>query len=125
MSILVLGKPASELAGSESQVGAQVLGAALSMAAVRQLSRAVGSLFMGQVELDQDALKVGFPIGEKAFVELQRRSKAEPGENVMEVRLEWLIMQRMYMEFVSGDHGQGSADVYRRWRLPLDRDNLD
>jgi hypothetical protein len=117
LSILMLGKPASELAGSEGQVGAQMLGAALAMAAGRQFSRAVGSSFMGQVELDQDALKVGFPIGEKAFIELQRRSKAEPNENVMEVRLEWLIMQKMYMEFVSGDHGQGSADLYRRWRF--------
>jgi hypothetical protein len=117
LSILMLGKPASELAGSEGQVGAQMLGAALAMAAGRQFSRAVGSSFMGQVELDQDALKVGFPLGEKLFLELQRRSLAEADENVRELRLEWLIMQRMYFEFVSGDRGQGSADLYRRWRF--------
>jgi autotransporter translocation and assembly factor TamB len=115
LSILLFGKPASELGDSEGQAGGSQLGAALSMAAGSQLNSALGSTFNGQVEFDGGALKVGIPLSDKYFLTIERNAAAEDDDNIMSVSLEWLISRQMYAEMVTGDKGQSSADLYMRW----------
>lgn len=115
ISILVMGKPASELTESEGQAGAGMLMAAASMAAGQALGGA--SSFLSNVELDEEAVKVGIPLTDKTFLSFERANNAEEDENVFSVSLEWLINRRMYAEMVTGDRGQSSGDVYMRWRF--------
>ncbi len=117
ISIILFGKPASELGDNEGQTGGSQLGAALAMAAGSSVSKALGSSFGGQVEFDQDALKVGIPLSDKSFLSLERHANAEDDENVFAVALELLISRQMYAEMVTGDRGQSSADLYMRWRF--------
>ena len=117
LSILLFGKPASELGDSEGQAGGSQLGAALQMAAGSQINSALGSTFNGQVEFDGGALKVGIPLSDKYFLTIERNAAAEDDENFMSVSLEWLISRQMYAEMVTGDQGQSSADLYMRWRF--------
>ena len=117
LSILLFGKPTSELGDTEGQAGGSQLGAALSMAAGSQLNSALGSTFNGQVEFDGGALKVGIPLSDKYFLTIERNTAAEDDDNIMSVSLEWLISRQMYAEMVTGDKGQSSADLYMRWRF--------
>jgi len=117
LSILLFGKPASELGDSEGQAGGSQLSAALQMAAGSQINSALGATFNGQVEFDGGALKVGIPLSNKHFLTIERNAAAEDDENLMSVSLEWLISRQMYAEMVTGDKGQSSADLYMRWRF--------
>lgn len=115
VSILIMGKPASELTESEGQAGAGMLLAAASMAAGQALGGA--SSFLSNVELDEEAVRVGVPLTDKTFLAFERANNAEEDENVFSVSLEWIINRRMYAEMITGDRGQSSADVYMRWRF--------
>lgn len=115
ISILVMGKPASELTESEGQAGAGMLMAAASMAAGSAFKGA--SSVLSNVELDEEAVRVGFPLTEKTFLSFERANNAEEDENIFSVSLEWLINRRMYAEMVTGDRGQSSGDIYMRWRF--------
>ncbi len=117
LSILLFGKPASELGDSEGQSGGSQLSAALAMAAGSQVNRALGSTLGGKIEFDQGAVKAGVPVGDKLFLSIERHSNVEEDENVLAVALEWLITRQMYAEVVTGDAGQSSGDLYMRWRF--------
>jgi hypothetical protein len=117
VSILLFGKPASELAESEGQAGAAMLTSALAMAAGNSVSRAFGASFLRQVEFDGEAVRVGLPLSDKTLLSLERHMTTDDEDNVFAVSLEWLITRRMYAEMVTGDKGQSSADVYMRWRF--------
>ena len=117
LSILLFGKPASELGDSEGQSGGSQLSAALQMAAGSSVNRALGSTLGGQVEFDQGAVKFGIPVNDKTFVSIERNANAEEDENVMSISLERLISRQAYAEMVTGDAGQSSADLYMRWRF--------
>ena len=117
ISILLFGKPASELGDSEGQSGGSQLGAALQMAAGSSVNRALGSSLGGQVEFDQGAVKAGVPINDKLFLSVERNANAEIDENIFSVAIEYLISRQSYAELVTGDAGQSSADLYIRWRF--------
>ncbi len=117
LSILLFGKPASELGDSEGQSGGSQLGAALAMAAGSQVNQALGSTLGGQIEFDQGAVKAGVPLSDKWFLSIERHSNVDEDENVFAVALEWLITRQMYAEVVTGDAGQSSGDLYMRWRF--------
>lgn len=117
LSILLFGKPASELTDSEGQSGAQMLGSALSMVAGSSINRVLGSTFRGQIEMDGDAFRVGSPLGDRLFLSLEVRGTSEVNENPALVKLEWLISRRLYAEMATGGVGMNAADVYWRWRF--------
>ncbi len=120
LSILVVGKPVSELTDSEGQSSAALLASAGSMlagAAGSSMSRALGASLLSQVEFDGEAVRVGVPLSDRSFLSFERTTAAEEGENVNSVSLEWLITRRVYAEMITGDRGQSSADVYMRWRF--------
>ncbi|MBL8618840.1 MAG: translocation/assembly module TamB domain-containing protein [Deltaproteobacteria bacterium] len=117
ISILLFGKPASELADSEGQAGAGMLASALAMAAGNSISGALGSNFLRQIEFDGEAVRVGLPLSDKTLLSLERHNTTDDEDNIFAVSLEWLITRRMYAEMVTGDKGQSSADVYMRWRF--------
>jgi hypothetical protein len=116
MSILLFGKPASELSDSEGQSGAAMLGTALSMVARSSLNKAFGSSFRAELAFEDDAFRVGFPIRDRFFASVEIPQVVEEDDATIEVTLEWLISRRMYAELMGGDAGT-SADMYWRWRF--------
>lgn len=120
LSILILGKPLSDLTENESQVGLTTL---FSLAG-NQLSRVVGSsLRGGQFEFDEGTFKAGWPVpgADRLFLGAEWRASAETTstteENRFSVNLQWLITRRLYAEMVTGDAGVSDASLYWRWRF--------
>jgi len=116
ISLLLFGKPASEMADTEGEAGAALMGAALS-SVTGQVSQAFESSVVGSLELEDGAVQVGMPLSEKLYLTYAIKTNADEDENVNQASLEWLIQRRMYAEFVTGDAGQSSADLYWRWRF--------
>lgn len=118
MSLLLFGKPTSEMSDSEGQAGAAILGAALS-SVTGQVERLVGLDTLDQFEIDPSAgaVRVGKALSDTLFLSLQLSPSAEDNENRTQATVEWLIQRRLYAEFVTGDRGQSSADLYWRWRF--------
>ena len=117
VSLLLMGKPASEMADSEGESNSQLMSAALQ-SMTGQVTRAVGGGFLGNLEVDSGAVRVGVPLSEKLFLSYQVDVNAEQGEeNRNQANLEWMIQRRMYAEFMAGDASQSSADLYWRWRF--------
>ena len=114
--LLLFGKPASEMSQGESGAGSLLFTTAIASLS-GQVSRAVGSgALVDEFDWDPDSgWRVGKAINESLFVGLERNSNAEDDENFTQVTLEWLITRRMYAEFMTGDMGQSSADLYWRW----------
>lgn len=118
MSLLLFGKPTSDMSDSEGQAGAAILGAALS-SVTGQVERLVGLNTLDQFEIDPSAgaVRVGKALSDTLFLSLQLAPAAEDTENRTQATVEWLIQRRLYAEFVTGDRGQSSADLYWRWRF--------
>ena len=116
VTLLLLGKPSQELAGSESQTGAVLIQAGLT-----SMSGAVGDALGGSVvdNVDWDPtegmFRVGKTLSDTMFLSYMRNYWAEEGENINEVTLEWLLLQRVYGEFVTGDANNTQATLYYRW----------
>lgn len=116
MSILLFGKPASELSDSEGQAGGEMLGAALGMMARSSINQALGGAFKGDLSFDEDSFRVGTPLGDRLFASIELMQASEESAGGYQVTLEWLISRRMYAELAGGDVGN-SADLYWRWRF--------
>ncbi len=116
VTLLLLGKPSQELAGSESQTGAVLIQAGLT-----SMSGAVGDALGGSVvdNVDWDPtegmFRVGKTLSDTMFLSYMRNYWADEGENINEVTLEWLLLQRVYGEFVTGDANNTQATLYYRW----------
>lgn len=78
-----------------------------------------GGHVVDMVELDTESVKLGRSFGDDVFVTLERRAAAavDEGENLTEVTVDWTITRRWNAEFVTGDQGTSSADLYRTWRF--------
>ena len=59
--------------------------------------------------------RVGKTLSDTMFLSYMKRYGAEEGENNNEVTLEWLVLKRVYVEFVTGDANNTEANVYYRW----------
>ena len=116
MAILLLGKPTSEMSSTDGDMGGSLLSAAVGSVA-SNLSKTVSSAFLGQIEIDSDSFKMGFPVGRDIFGTVELRSTEDDDENSLEVTLEWLLSRRLSAELVTGDAAQTSADIYYRWRF--------
>jgi translocation and assembly module TamB len=116
MAILLLGKPTSEMSSTDGDMGSSLLSAAVGSVA-SNLSKTVSSSFLGQIEIDADSFKMGFPVGRDIFGTVELRSTEDDDENSIEVTLEWLLSRRLSAELVTGDAAQTSADIYYRWRF--------
>ncbi len=116
MSILLFGKPASELSDSEGQAGGDMLAAAVGMMARSSLNQALGGTFKADLSFDEDSFKVGTPLGDRLFASLELIRDTEEATSGYQVTLEWLITRRMYAELAGGDVGN-SADLFWRWRF--------
>ncbi len=124
VSILVLGKPISDLSGEEGQSQGDLLSMAAG-ALMGELERSLGGSLFDMVEIDASdsggigAIRVGYSIGNNVFliIALQPEADAEAGENVTEATVEWSINRKWLVEFVTGDAGASSTDLYRSWRF--------
>ena len=117
LSLILLGKPAKEMADAESQSSSLLLTAGL-----KTMSGAVGdALGSGQV-LDQidwdptaDLFEIGKSLNDTMFLSYSKVNEPDEGENENEITLEWLILKRVYAEFITGDANNSQVSVYYRW----------
>lgn len=118
VTLLLFGKPASEMADSEGQAGAQLVAASLS-ALSGQLERAVGTSVFDELEIDPaGAIRIGWALSDRAFLRVESRSTtSEVEDNRFEVTLEYLISRRLYAELTTGDRAASSGRIYWRWRF--------
>ena len=116
VTLLLLGKPSQDLANAESQTAATLIQAGLT-----SMSGAVGDAFGGTVvdNLDWDPtegmFRVGKTLSDTMFLSYMHNYWAEEGENINELTLEWLVLQRIYGEMVTGDANNTQATLYYRW----------
>ena len=116
VTLLLLGKPSQDLANSESQTSGALIQAGLS-----SMGGAVGDVLSGSVvdNVDWDPtesmFRVGKTLSDTMFLSYMMNYGAEEGENMNEVTLEWLLLQRVYGEFVTGDANNTEANLYYRW----------
>ena len=116
VTLMLLGKPSQELANSESQTSGALIQAGLS-----SMGGAVGDVLSGSVvdNVDWDPtesmFRVGKTLSDTMFLSYMKNYGAEEGENTNEVTLEWLLLQRVYGEFITGDANNTEATVYYRW----------
>ncbi len=116
VTLMLLGKPSQELANSESQTSGALIQAGLS-----SMGGAVGDVLSGSVvdNVDWDPtesmFRVGKTLSDTMFLSYMMRYGAEEGENINEVTLEWLLLKRVYGEFITGDANNTEANVYYRW----------
>jgi hypothetical protein len=125
-SILLLGMPASELSQSQGGSGMSLVNAAVSMMGQAAADAGVmGTLDMLEVEGSSDSesgasissIRAGRALSEKLFLIVGLDFDAEEQENTTEATIEWLISRQIFAEFVTGDAGESSVDVYTRWRF--------
>jgi hypothetical protein len=118
MSMLLFGKPTSAMSETEGESGSGVLSAALSTVG-GQAARASGAAFLQNVAVDpgSGSVKVGFPLSEKVYLSIERLKPESDTDNTTQAALEWLLARRSYAEFITGDKGKSSSDLYWRWRF--------
>jgi autotransporter translocation and assembly factor TamB len=118
LSLILFGKPTSDLAESEGQGGGLLLSAALASIG-GTVSRALGGAIVDELDWDpsQGSLRVGKSLGEKLFLTFEKDGTAENDENLNQLTVEWLILNRMYAEFLTGDADVSGAHLYYRWRF--------
>ena len=116
MSLILFGKPVSELTESEGDGGSALLSSALS-SVTSSIGGAIGGNMVDEVELNptEGSFKIGKSLSEKLYLVYQKNMQAQEGENFNEFSLEWLIQSRLYAEFIAGDAMVSSADIYYRW----------
>ena len=116
ITLILLGKPSQELAQSESQTAAVLIQTGLTT-----MGGAVGDAFGGTMvdNVDWDPtegmFRVGKTLSDTLYLSYMRNYWAEEGENENEITLEWLLLQKVYGEFVTGDANNTHATVYYRW----------
>jgi hypothetical protein len=119
VSILLMGAPLSELDGNGGTPGGALFGAALGAVVGELESQGSGTHLVDMVELDSESVKLGRAFGDDIFVTLEREPGAEvdEGENITEITVDWTITRAWNAEFVTGDQGASSADLYWTWRF--------
>lgn len=120
MSLILFGKPVSELTESEGEGNSALLSTALSSVSSSiggSLGSALGGSMVDEVDLNpvEGSFRIGKSISEKLYLVYQKNLQAQEGENLNEFSLEWLIQSRLYAEFIAGDAMVSSADLYYRW----------
>ncbi|NOY24905.1 MAG: hypothetical protein GXP62_03445, partial [Oligoflexia bacterium] len=116
VTLLLFGKPASEMGDTEGAAGAQVVAATLS-ALTGSVEQALGASVFDELEIDPSAVRVGWALSDRLFLRLQRRFEDNGTDNQTQVTLEYLISRRLYAEFTTGDRAVSSASLYWRWRF--------
>ena len=120
-SILLLGMPTSELSQSQGGAGGGLLSAALAMMTQQAADAGMmGNLDLLEVETSDSGLggiRAGRALSDKLFLIVGLDFSPEENENTTEATVEWLISRQIFAEFVTGDAGESSADVYARWRF--------
>ena len=116
LSLILLGKPAREMADSESQTSSLLLTAGL-----KAMGGVVGGALGGQVvdEIDwdpsEDMFQIGKSLNDSMFLSYTKVKEPDEGENQNQITLEWLILNRVYMEFITGDANNSEVTLYYRW----------
>ena len=116
LSLILLGKPAREMADSESQTSSVLLTAGL-----KTMGGMVGGAIGGNVvdEIDWDPsegmFQIGKSVNDSMFLSYTQVKEPDDGGNENEITLEWLILNRIYMEFITGDANNSQVTLYYRW----------
>jgi hypothetical protein len=122
VSILVLGRPLSELSREEGQSNAGLLAIA-SAAVMGEIERSLGGAVFDLFEIETSdsgglgAVRMGHSLGDRFFILLALKAEADPGENLTEAIIDWNLGRSWSLQIVTGDAGASSADIYRLWRF--------
>ncbi|MFH1468963.1 MAG: translocation/assembly module TamB domain-containing protein [Pseudomonadota bacterium] len=114
MAILLFGSPLSDLSANQGQARESAITAATSLLLGEIERRGAGSRLVDMVELGGGVYKAGRAVGDDLFVTLAVKPEArvDEGENITEVTVDWTITRAWSAEFVTGDQGKGSADLF-------------
>ena len=117
LTLMLLGKPTQDMANAESQTASVLI-----QAGMKTMTGMVGDALGGTVvdEVDWDptdggVFRVGKTLSDTMFLSYVRNNSAQAGDNQNELTLEWLILQRIYGEFITGDANNTKATLYYRW----------
>lgn len=117
LTLMLLGKPTQDMANAESQTASVLI-----QAGMKTMTGMVGDALGGTVvdEVDWDptdggVFRVGKTLNDTMFLSYVRNNSAQAGDNQNELTLEWLILQRIYGEFITGDANNTKATLYYRW----------
>lgn len=116
LSLILLGKPAREMADSESQTSSLLLTAGLkTMGGV--VGDALGGHVVDEIDWDpsEDMFQIGKSLNDTMFLSYTKIKEPDEGENQNQITLEWLILNRVYMEFITGDANNSQVTLYYRW----------
>ncbi len=118
-AILVLGRPMSELSGGEGESNAQLLAIASSVLFGELERQGSSGRFFDMFELGAGGVKGGWALGDDVFLTVgyNPNAEVEEGENITEATVDWRISPAWSTEFVTGDQGTSSADLYWTWRF--------
>ncbi len=127
VSILLTGVPLSS-GENGAGVNAALYNAALGAVMGQLENQGGGGHLVDMVELEAaeagsgrliESAKAGRAFGDDIFVTLAYSPGAEvdEGENITEITVDWTISRRWNAEFVTGDQGTSSADLYWTWRF--------
>ncbi|MCB9777803.1 MAG: translocation/assembly module TamB domain-containing protein [Alphaproteobacteria bacterium] len=118
VTLLLFGKPASQMSDSEGQANGEQVAMALASVGAGQIERAIGNDLFDQFELDPSGgVRLGWALNDKLFLRYEIAQTRDEEENVNELTLEYLISRRLYAEFKTGDRGASSINLYWRWRF--------
>lgn len=63
-----------------------------------------------------EAIRAGFWVGRKLFIQYRARPEARPDENGNEADVEYYLPRNWFLQSTYGDRGVGGADLLHRWR---------
>jgi hypothetical protein len=117
ITLILLGKPSQELAQSESQTAATLIQTGLTTTMGGVVGEALGGTMVDNVDWDptEGMFRVGKTLSDTLYLSYMRNYWAEEGENENEITLEWLLLQKVYGELVTGDANNTHATLYYRW----------
>ena len=117
ITLILLGKPSQELAQSESQTAATLIQTGLKTTMGGVVGDALGGTMVDNVDWDptEGMFRVGKTLSDTLYLSYMRNYWAEEGENENEITLEWLLLQKVYGELVTGDANNTHATLYYRW----------
>ena len=78
---------------------------------------ALGGHVVDEIDWDptEDMFQIGKSVNDTMFLSYTKVKEPDDGENQNQITLEWLILNRVYAEFITGDANNSQVTLYYRW----------
>ncbi len=122
VSILLLGRPTTQLSQSEGGSSVEALDIALGMVA-GQVEKLAGDNLVDTIEIETsseaalEGVKVGWALGRNLFFTLNYTATTDDDENKIEGTLEWIPARSVHFTATTGDQGQSALEVFKVWKF--------